>query len=130
MEKTMLKRSMIIDCSEPCFAARRQNRLPLYCGLVLVGYLSPALADNWEPMTGADTLREFVAGATAEISLTPEVTAVGKYNADGTATIRAWNETFLRSWAVKGDDQVCYSSDTDTNCFRFERNLDDPSAYR
>lgn len=43
--------------------------------------LSPALADNWEPMTGADTLHELVAGATAEIALTPEVTAVGKYNA-------------------------------------------------
>ena len=77
----MRKRSMAIDGSEPCFAAQRQNRLPLYCGLVLMGHLSPALADNWEPMTGAGTLREFVAGATAEISLTPEVTAVGKYNA-------------------------------------------------
>ena len=79
---------------------------------------------------GADTLHKFVAGATAEITLMPGVTAVGKYKVDGTAQIKAWNETFLRSWAVKGEDQVCYSSDTDTNCFRFEKNMDDPGAYR
>lgn len=126
----MRKGSMTIDGSETGFGARRQNRLPLCCGLLLMGCLSPVLADNWEAMTGADTLHQFVAGATAEISLTPEVTAVGKYNADGTATIRAWNETFQRHWTVKGEDQVCYSSDTDTNCFRFERNLGDPGAYR
>ena len=29
-----------------------------------------------------------------------------------------------------GDDQVCYSSDVGTNCFRFEKNLEDPGAYR
>ena len=44
--------------------------------------------------------------------------------------IKAWNDTFQRRWAVEGDDQVCYSSDVGTNCFRFERNLDDPGAYR
>lgn len=89
-----------------------------------------ALADNWQPLTGANTLQEFVSGATAEITLTPGVTAVGTYNADGTALIRAWNETFRRTWEVSGDDQVCYSSDMATNCFRFERNLDSPGEYR
>lgn len=107
-----------------------RNWLSLPCGILLFAGLSPALADNWEPMTGADTLREFVAGATAEITLTPEVTAVGRYNADGSAQIKAWNETFQRSWAVEGDDQVCYSSDVGTNCFRFEKNLDDQGTYR
>ena len=89
-----------------------------------------ALADNWQPFTGATTLREFVSGATAEIALTPSVTAVGTYNDDGTARIRAWNETFKRTWEVKGDDRVCYSSDMATNCFRFETNLDSPGEYR
>jgi hypothetical protein len=121
---------MTIDCTGPGFAVRRQDRLPWYYGILLMTCLPPAFADNWEPMTGADTLREFVADATAEITLRPGVTAVGKYHADGTAQIRAWNETFQRSWAVKGEDQVCYSSDEETNCFRFEKNLDDIGAYR
>jgi len=59
----------------------------------------------------------------------PGVTAVGKYNADGTAEIEAWNETFRRTWEVKGDDQVCYS-DMETNCFSYEKNLDDPAEFR
>jgi len=88
-----------------------------------------AYADNWRPLTGADTLQKFVSGATAEIELKPGVTAVGKYHADGTAEIDAWNETFRRTWYVKGDDQVCYS-DVETNCFSFEQNLDDPAEYR
>ena len=88
-----------------------------------------AYADNWQPLTGADTLQALIAGATAEIELKPGMTAVGKYNADGTAEIEAWNETFRRTWSVKGDDQVCYS-DVETNCFSFEKNLDDPAEFR
>ncbi len=90
---------------------------------------TPAYADNWQPLTGADTLQKFVSGATAEIELTPGVTAVGKYHADGTAEIEAWKETFRRTWSVKGDDQVC-SPGVETNCFSFEQNLDDPAEYR
>ena len=63
-----------------------------------------AYADNWQPLTGADTLQKLVSGATAEIELKPGVTAVGTYHADGTAEIEAWNETFRRTWSVKGDD--------------------------
>ena len=60
-------------------------------------------ADNWQPMTGADTLQHFVSGATAEIEMKPDVTTVGHYHADGAAEIEAWNETFRRTWVVKGD---------------------------
>jgi hypothetical protein len=88
-----------------------------------------AYADNWQPLEGADTLRNFVSGATAEIEVKSGVIAVGKYYADGTAEIEAWNETFRRNWSVEGDDQVCYS-DVETNCFTFEQNLDDPTEFR
>jgi len=98
--------------------------------LLITFALSPqANADNWQPMTGADNLQQLVSGGTAEIELKHGVTAVGKYHADGTAEIEAWNETFRRTWEVKGDDQVCYS-DVETNCFSFEKNLDDPAEFR
>ena len=62
--------------------------------LLITFALSPqANADNWQPMTGADTLQQLISGATAEIELKSGVTAVGKYHADGTAEIEAWNET-------------------------------------
>jgi len=88
-------------------------------------------ADKWQPLTGSANLRALVTGATAEISLRPGVTAVGTYNADGTAEIRAWNQTFRRTWRVTDDNQVCYTSEeAQTNCFTFEQNLDDLSQYR
>ena len=54
--------------------SRSETRRWLLCWVVLVAGQTPALADNWQPMTGAETLRAFVAGATAEITLTPGVT--------------------------------------------------------
>jgi hypothetical protein len=98
--------------------------------LLAVWTTQPAYADNWESLTGAETLREFVSDATATIELRDGVTATGHYFADGTAKIEAWGETFDRTWKVVGDDQVCYSSYTDTNCYTFERNLDVPGNYR
>jgi hypothetical protein len=58
------------------------------------------------------------------------VTAVGQYNADGTAEIVAWGETFDRTWEVVGEDQVCYTALAEVNCFTFEQNLDVPGEYR
>jgi len=87
-------------------------------------------AEEWTPFEGAEQLRDLVAGATAEIELKPGHVAVGQYRADGTATINAWGETFERTWEVRGDDQVCYSSERETNCFTFETNVDTPGEYR
>ncbi len=102
-------------------------KLPL---LLVCAITQAAPADNWQPVTGASTLRDLVSGATAEITPTPGVTATGTYNADGTARIEAWNETFKRTWRVEGDDRVCYSSSIATHCYRFEQNVDVPGEYR
>ncbi len=101
-------------------------------GLMVMTFVTtgPAYADNWAPLSGAETLREFVSGATAEIELKEGVVSTGEYYEDGTAEIEAWGETFPRTWEVKGDDQVCYSSATETNCYTFEKNSDVPGEYR
>lgn len=106
------------------------NRLTVSVLLIACTVSTLSYAANWQPLTGASVLQDFVSGATAEIELVPGVTAVGKYYADGTAEIEAWNETFERTWMVKGNDQVCYSSDESTNCFTFEQNMDDVGQYR
>lgn len=97
----------------------------------LWGALSFAFAENWQPLTGAERLQSLVSGAIVEIQLTDGVTAVGTYRADGTATIDAWNETFQRTWEVRGDDQVCYTTEErHSNCLTYEQNLDDPLQFR
>ncbi len=87
-------------------------------------------ADEWERMEGAEALEAFVSGATAEITLKPGVVARGEYYPDGTAKIEAWNEVFLRTWEVRGGDHVCYSSETETNCFFLELNRSSPGEFR
>ena len=106
------------------------SRALLQLFLLAVSTPGPVYADNWVSISGAETLRELVSDITVEIELKPGVTANGEYYADGTAKIEAWGETFLRTWQVSGDDQVCYSSATETNCYTFEQNLDVPGEYR
>ncbi len=89
-----------------------------------------AYADDWAKLSGAETLQKFVSGARAEIQLKPGVIAIGEYYADGTAKIEAWGETFSRTWEVRGDDRVCYTSATETNCYTLEQNLDVSGQYR
>ncbi len=106
------------------------HRMAFSLFLVTVWVAQPVYADNWKSYAGAQTLREFVSDATAEIDLRPGVTAVGDYFADGTAKIEAWGETFERTWEIVGEDRVCYSSFTERNCYTYERNLDVPGEYR
>lgn len=106
-------------------------RFVFLCILLIVFLTATtAYADNWVAFSGAETLREFVAGASTEIDLRKGVVATGKYYKDGTARINAWGETYTRTWEVRGNDQVCYSSETETNCYTFEQNLDVPGEYR
>jgi hypothetical protein len=98
--------------------------------LLLASALSPlAFADNWQPITGADALRDMISGAVVEVGLKAGVTSIATYSADGTAVVKAWGETFQRTWEIVGDDQVCYT-DIETKCFTLERNPDDPGALR
>jgi len=109
----------------------RTGRVSSFVAALFASIASPvSVADNWQPLTGASNLQQLVSGTTARIELRPGVTAVGTYRADGTAEIEAWNETFPRTWAVRGEDQVCYSSAEQTSCYRFEQNLDKPGEYR
>jgi len=107
------------------------NRVGLVALVLLISSAGVYLhAEEWSPFEGAEQLSDLVAGATAEIEMKPGHVAVGQYRADGTATITAWGETYERTWEVVGDDRVCYSSLTETNCFTFERNLDVPGQFR
>lgn len=87
-------------------------------------------AENWQPVVGAEVLRELISDATAEIDINEDVTATSEYYADGTAKVEAWGEVFERRWEIAGEDQVCYSAVTETTCYTLEKNLDTPDEYR
>jgi hypothetical protein len=96
----------------------------------LVCLLAPAAqAQDWEPITGAQALRDFMSGRTVTWSEGP-ATRRGEYRADGTGTLYAWGTSFDRTWSVEGDEQMCIQGEPESLCYTLERSTTDPSLYR
>ncbi len=101
--------------------------------LVLAATAAVAQDGDWEPIRGADTLKEFMSGLTAERKLPGGGVSKAEYSADGTGVLHSWGETFPRTWRVEGDDRICITQETvkDTTwCIELERSASDPTLYR
>ena len=105
--------------------------------LIIAGFLSPLIAtvqaqnDGWEPVTGTDTLREFMSGLVAERKLPGGVVSRAEYKADGTGVLYSWGGQFSRTWEIRGEDQLCFTTDQrDFGCYELERSTSDSSLYR
>ncbi len=66
--------------------------LVLICG----GLSASAYAQTWEPVVGADKLREVFADTIFERTLREGSVATGRYNADGTGELTIVGQTFER----------------------------------
>ena len=101
----------------------------ILAGLVLCSS-GPVLAENWQPVRGAENLR----GIFSDTMLTAELgggsQASATYNSDGTGELRAWGDVFPREWKVHGDDLICIKIDGKFQCYRIEKNVDVPNEYR
>ena len=107
------------------------NSFALVVTLVIAVSMPVAAQDDeWVPVTGADTLRNFMSGRTAERRLPDGEMSTAEYFADGTGVVREYGASFSRTWEIWGDDQVCISSARDHVCYSFERNTADPDLYR
>lgn len=91
---------------------------------------SNAWSQSWEPVIGAGELRALFSDTHHTAALQKDVIAEATYNADGTGTLKAWGETFERTWRVQGDDQVCIVISRQTRCFTIERDASRPGNYR
>jgi len=107
--------------------ARRLRVLAL-CSL-LIG-TTTVWSQDWQPVTGADNLKALFSDTTQTAELASGVTAVATYNSDGTGELRAWGDTFDRSWQVQGGDQVCFDIGTEPRCFTIEVDASSPNTYR
>ena len=132
MQPSLIKRIFEVNTYflNGCRALFRRSNVVALSALVSLTAAGLAKAENWTAVAGKENLTALISGATAEIEVKEGVVVIGTYLADGTAKISAWGEVFDRTWVLKGDDQVCYSSFTETECFTFEQNLDQPEDYR
>lgn len=85
---------------------------------------------QWRPVTGAETLRQFVSGLVAERDLAGGEIARAEYKADGTGVLHEWGASFPRTWEVKDDDQFCITSERELACYIIEQHATDNDRYR
>ena len=104
----------------------------LFLTMFFLLYISTATAqsDEWQLLTGEENLRNFMSGREMKYEDPEGRQTRGEYRADGTGTLYSWGAKIPRTWAVKGDDQICVSENIATRCYQFEKNVADPSLYR
>lgn len=89
-----------------------------------------ANAADWEPVEDPALLRELFSDTLMQATLKDGVKAEATYNADGTGELRAWGDTFARTWEIKGNDQVCIGMEREVKCFKIEQSTDQADTYR
>jgi len=97
--------------------------------LVLVGSFT-VQAQDWTPITGTDTLKDFMVGLKAERTLPDGEVSRAEYFADGTGVVSSWGASIPRTWEVKEDNQLCFTLRLRTSCFTLDQNVDNPNLYR
>lgn len=86
--------------------------------------------DEWMPLTGAATLREFMGGLTAERTLPSGDVIRGEYGVDGTGVLHVLGASIRRTWEIKGEDQLCITAEGETQCVRIARSMSQPTLHR
>ena len=85
---------------------------------------------DWVPVTGVDTLRDFMSGLKAERELANGEQATAEYNVDGTGMLHAWGASIPRTWEVKGNDQLCITAKKEPLCYTLEKKSGEEGLYR
>ena len=90
---------------------------------VLVFMLSgPVFSQEWVDIKDPKELRALHSNKTFKCQVR-ETPFVEHYRADGKGVLAYSTEQRLAcTWEVKGNDQVCVSDETGTNCYQFQRN--------
>jgi len=105
----------------------RSHVVILLATMVLI---APAIrAAEWEPISGAESLRQFMSGLSTERDLAGKEVARGEYHADGTGVLHEWGASFSRTWEVMGEDQVCITVGLQTKCYQFQHNTAEADLY-
>jgi hypothetical protein len=108
----------------------RRFQAIMLSGMLILGVVTVAQANEWIPVTGTEALQNFMSGMKAERKLPNGDMSRGEYHPDGTGTLYSWGAAIPRTWTVKGEDQICVTAERVTNCYQIERSSDNPNLYR
>lgn len=105
-----------------------KNRLAILLFSLLYG--GTVGAADWKPVDDPASLRALFSDTVMQAALAGNELAEATYNADGTGELRAWGETFPRTWEIKGRDLVCLGMERQTKCFQLEKDAREADRYR
>lgn len=103
---------------------RRNFPIGILCLTALVPVLAGAQEDSWETITDPAALRAMFSDVELSGQLRKGAEATATYNSDGTAELRAWGETFPRTWNVTDDGLVCIEYLTKKECSAIDGSKD------
>lgn len=75
-------------------------------------------AETWKPIDDPKVLKSLFSDTVIEATLKEGVKATAIYKSDGTGVVKAWGDTFQRTWEIKGKDQVCIGMEDKTYCYQ------------
>ena len=91
-------------------------------GVLVFMLSSPVASQNWVDIKDQNELRALHSNKTFKCHLR-EIPYLEHYRADGKGMlIYSATHRLACTWEVKGNDQVCVSDETGTNCYQFQRN--------
>ena len=95
--------------------------------LILIFPLT-AQAAKWNPVTGEELTKLYQGTVFKGYRKNKKWTTY--YCADGSGKIVMGGKESARTWAAKGTDQICTTSDGNTRCFKFYQNAKKSNKYR
>ncbi|MBM4348202.1 MAG: DUF3990 domain-containing protein [Deltaproteobacteria bacterium] len=97
-------------------------------GVLLLMLSGPVASQDWVDIKNPNELRALCSNKTFR-STFGGGPIVEHYRADGKGIFISGEIRTPRTWEVKGNDQVCFSSEKGTDCCRFQRNKKYPDEY-
>lgn len=98
--------------------------------LVVAVSSATVLADTWEPVTNAETVKALFSEKKIVATISEGNQSEAYYHSDGTAEVNAWGASFERQWKVKGNGDACLLIDGVWNCFTIEQSAENSGLYR
>lgn len=108
-------------------------RVAIAAGVLSLLRAVPAISDepkDWVDIKSANELQALYSNKTFKGKDWKDRPWVGHYRPDGQGVMLFEGGRYPRTWAIKGNDQVCATTTLRTTCYRFQRHKTKPGVYR
>ncbi len=109
------------------------KRITFVTGALVCVLSAPVITqgeDEWVAINNPAELRAIYSNKTFKGVTSGGTAYVGHYSADGRGVLIYEDKSIPRTWAVKGNDQVCATDTSGTTCYVFWRHRDKQNVFK